>query len=413
MKANNLGDIHSVEHVKELDGLRGLLALWVALAHIFLWCGFAEPPIGGIAGRILETVIKSDAAVQAFFILSGFAISHLLYSRKPAFGRFMLGRFFRIYPIYFTCLLLGLLSVPITPYILETAPWRETSYFGAIESLSQSEREAPLQHLGMHLTLLHGVLPKQVLPNSAATLLVPAWSISVEWQYYLCALLIAAFARSAIGLVGMAVVSWVAIRYGYHWINPLKGFMPLVLPFFLVGIGSYHLFRAFVASGGRRSAQYIALVGAAIAAVFLTRWNMIAMAIWVVSLGCLFVEPIGLVGRPLGWYRVLLAHPIIQFLGRLSYPLYLVHWPLIAFFLALLLYIEPNASFAVALTLLLTLGLPLMLLSAYILHVTIEAPCMRIGKRLARGSHPAMPAGAMSAAPLIVEGEPKGAGKVA
>lgn len=388
-------------HVVELDGLRGLLALWVAVSHLLLWCGFAEAPVPGAIGRAFRALVYSPAAVETFFILSGFAISYLIYTRPPSYAAFMTGRFFRICPVYFTCLALGFISAALTPVVLAHAPWRETSYFDAVGALSSSETTAPWRHLGAHLTLLHGAIPKQVLANSAATLLPPAWSISVEWQYYLCALLVAALTRSAPGLLGLAGVAWFALGHERAWTNPLPAFFPLILPLFLIGIGSYHLYATFRARGAARSPTHTLIVVAAAAAAFLFRWHSVALVIWAVCFGCLFTTPSGFAGRALEGLRRLLGHALLQWLGRISYPLYLVHWPLIVFSLAALLHYKPGLSYDEAALWLLLAGVPLILGAAWLLHLWIEAPCMRLGKRLTASTarRPA-PAARADAGPL-------------
>lgn len=381
--------IHRPGHVIELDGLRGLLAVCVALSHIVLWCGFAEPPVGGRGARLYGSFIYAQWTVEVFFILSGFAISYLIHTQQPTFTRFMIGRFFRIYPVYLFCAVLGLAALNITPFVLETATWRETSYFSDVRTLLLNEQSAPWQHWLAHLTLLNGALPKDVLPGAAATVLVPAWSISVEWQFYLCALLLARFVRSALGILALGGIAWLGVVSGQAWINPMPAFLPLVLPLFLIGIGSYHLYATFVAVGARRSRRYTVIVAAALAATLLLRWHTLALVIWIAAFGSLFLERSSWFARPLCALRATLAYPFFQFLGRISYPLYLVHWPLLIALLALLLYFKPAMLFSEALTWLLLAGLPLMIGAAYLLHRVIEAPFMRLGKRLSSSRSPA------------------------
>lgn len=369
--------------VDELDGLRGVLALWVAISHILLWCGFAEPPLsGGRFGRMWDSMIYSPFAVEAFFILSGFAISSLIYARPQSYLGFMTGRFFRIYPVYLLCLFLSLVLMGVTPWLLENASWRQTAYFSAVGSLSASERAHPVLHGVSHLSLLNGMVPRQVLPGSAATLLPPAWSISVEWQYYLVAPMIALFVRSAGGLLLLVGGAWLAIRYGGPWHNPLPAFFPVMLPFFLVGIGSHYLYKAFCASGGKRSSRYTALVAAALGVALLSGWEPVTMAIWAAAFGCLFVDGNGLMTRILCWVRRSLRNRWIQWLGRISYPLYLVHWPLIIVGLTLLVWWRPTMHFREAVLWMLGAGLPLILLAGFLLHKYVEAPAMRLGRQL-------------------------------
>ena len=374
----------SAGRVAELDGLRGVLALWVAVAHVLLWCGFAEAPFGGRAGRFFITLVYSPEAVEVFFILSGFAISYLIYSQKQGFGSFMTGRFFRIYPVYLLCLALGVGAAWLTGFILDHASWRETSYFDGLRMLADNEQARPTAHLAAHLGLAHGVFPQTVLPGGAATLLVPAWSISVEWQYYTCALLIAFCSRHALGLLLLAGGCWFAARHGAAWINPLPAFLPLVLPFFLIGIGSYHLYVAHFAKGGGRSRRNARYVAVALAGAILLQWHSLSLAIWIVAFGSLFVEPSRGFGRILVVARRILGHPVTQFLGKISYPLYLVHWPLLILLLTILLHYRPNASAFEAAGWMTLVGIPLMLAAGYLLHRTIEAPFMQLGRRLTR-----------------------------
>ncbi len=382
MNPNSTPKSRSADHVSELDGLRGVLALCVALSHIVLWCAFAERGFGGRAMRLYHSFIYAHWAVQVFFILSGFAISYLIYSRRPSFGAFMAGRFFRIYPVYLVCIGLSFVAAIFTPFVLENAAWRTTSYFHDVKVLVDHESSAPWHHFVAHLTLLNGLLSKDVLPGAAATVLVPAWSISVEWQFYLAALAIVAAVRRPVALICICAIGVLGSRFGTPWINPMPAFLPLVLPFFLVGIGSYHLYALFVKHGAQRSRRNAVFVGAAFGAALLLRWHTMALLVWIAAFGSLFVERAGVLGTGLTIVRNILAHPIAQWLGRISYPLYLVHWPLLILLLAALLKFAPEAHALQALGWLLGAGLPMMLGAAHLLHRTVEAPLMRFGKRL-------------------------------
>jgi peptidoglycan/LPS O-acetylase OafA/YrhL len=221
------------------------------------------------------------------------------------------------------------------------------------------------------------------LPGSAATLLVPAWSISVEWQYYLLAPLIALLVRSGTGLLLLAGLAWLGIRYGGPWNNPLPAFLPPMLPFFLIGIASYHLYEAFCGSGAPRSSRYAVFVAAAVGAAVVFKWHSAALAIWAVAFGCLFVAGDGTLVRVLRGLRRGLGHRWVEQLGKISYPLYLVHWPLIIICLTVLLSWKPRIASHEAALWLLCGGLPLIVGAAFLLHRFVEAPAMRLGRRLA------------------------------
>jgi peptidoglycan/LPS O-acetylase OafA/YrhL len=369
--------------VDELDGLRGLLSLWVVLAHIFCWTGFMEFFTAPHAFRpILVEFIGAGGAVETFMILSGFAISFLLNKRHQSYGQFMLGRFFRIYPVYFVCLLLGfMVALHFTPYVLHTAQWRGTVYFEWNRSWSSSELSETGWQAFWHLTLLNGLIPRRLLSNATATFLVPAWSISLEWQYYLVAPFLARFVRSGAGLLFLTALAWLGLRLAHGWTNPHVAFLPAQLPLFLIGIGSYHLYEQFAKLLHRRSSVFAVPVAALLATGILTSWHSTALTLWALGFGCIFIQGDDPLSRTLSALRAFLLYRWLQRLGHISYCVYLVHWPLLIAFLAALLYWRPEISSTHALLLMLFLGLPLILFVASILHTWIERPLMTLGKR--------------------------------
>ena len=367
--------------IDEFDGLRGILSLWVAVSHMLCWCGFVTVRFisdHGASKRLWDEFVFAAGAVETFMILSGFVITHLLYTDRQPFGKFMLGRFFRIYPVYLFCLLLGFGSIFFVPHILEQAQWRDTVYFQWEQSHSDCELARPIAHLVAHLTLLFGLVPEQILPQSAATLLTPAWSISLEWQFYLVAPLIALAVRSRTGILLLAAVCCGDFFYPRFWGN---AFLPGKLSLFLVGIGFYHLYRNQDKWKSFNQIPYAIL--AVFCAVILVSWHWVALSIWVLVFGCLFIRA-GDSGRfsvILLTLRRVLLHPVLQYLGRMSYPVYLIHWPVIILLMYGLLQIDPDITEGKALIFMCSLGLPIILAVAFLLHRFLEVPLMRLGKK--------------------------------
>jgi len=236
----------SLSRIDEFDGLRGVLALWVALSHIFCWCGFSSFPLtlphllGAAVGRFWVQFSFAGAAVDTFIILSGFAISFMLHARPQSYGQFLTGRFFRIYPVYFLCLLVGFFSIFFVPFVFANAGWQDNEYFNLyVRPALASALAHPGIHLISHLTLLFGVIPEMLLPHASITLLSPAWSITLEWQYYLLAPFLAWFALRPSGLLALGIIGSGGLFYSHFWGN---AFFPAELPLFLIGIGSYHLY---------------------------------------------------------------------------------------------------------------------------------------------------------------------------
>jgi peptidoglycan/LPS O-acetylase OafA/YrhL len=374
----------SQSRIDELDGLRGLLALWVAVSHIFCWCGFSNLP-NTMLNCIRNAWIRfsyASGAVDTFIILSGFVISFLLHTRPQSYRQFLTARFFRIYPVYLACLLLGFGAAFLAPFILENASWRANQYFLLYQNPSSVSLLArPFSYLATHLTLLFGLIPEKILPFTAIALLAPAWSISLEWQYYMIAPLLARLICTRTGLIILGLVGWCDFIYSHFWSD---AFLPAKLPLFLVGIGSYHLYAEAYRFVKFKCASMVVI--AVLVAVITFSWHWIALAIWTLVFGGLLVGQADFNDQD-EWVRWLLCgrqvllHPALQKLGHLSYPLYLIHWPLIIFLLSGLLRWRPQATSFEALSFMVVLGTPVMLLTAWLLHTFVESPMIQWSKK--------------------------------
>jgi len=374
----------ALPRIDELDGLRGILAMWVVLVHVIGWCGLSleifNPPVS-VERLWVEAV---QGAVDAFIILSGFVISYLLHARPQTYRQFMIGRFFRIYPVYFVCLLFGWCMIGPVSYLLDHVAWRDTNYFQWwIVPAATAQAAHPIAHLLAHLTLLFGMIPDRILPGAPVTLLGPAWSITLEWQYYLVAPLLARWVCSRSGLLLVGLVCSCDFMFVHFWST---SFLPIKLPLFLVGIGSFHLYSK--APGWRLNPRLVATsVAITLAAVIIISWHWIPLGLWTLVLGCLLLEPVenGDAGeRGLNRLRRLLMHTVLQWLGKISYPIYLVHWPLLILLLLGIVRVRPETTSLAAFGILLAIGVPVILLTAWLIHKWIESPLMRFGKRFTR-----------------------------
>jgi peptidoglycan/LPS O-acetylase OafA/YrhL len=344
------------------------------------WCGFAAITLPESLAGWWPEIIYAKPAVEMFIILSGFVISFMLGAKRQSYWAFMRGRFFRIYPVYIICLLFALVTIHLMPSILHGAPWRDTMYYQWLGLISHSELGATPAHVLLHLTLLNGLFPRRFLFNSTGTLLPPAWSISLEWQYYLVAPFIALWVRSKWGLSLLAGVVCLGMKFGGHWGNPHQAFLAAQLPLFLIGIGSYHLYvRCAIGPGCSR--RMAATIGVLLMGALVLSLDSIALAGWGIVFGSILLRGDTHLGPVAGTVRRFLLLPWLQWLGRVSYPLYLVHWPIIVTSLFMLLRCKPAIAPGEALCWLLAVALPVSLIVAGLLHRFIEAPMMRFGKR--------------------------------
>lgn len=370
--------------VDELDGLRGLLALWVAVSHMVCLCGLHAVALPGSLTHAWIEFAYAEPAVECFIILSGFAISYLLASRPQPYRAYLTARFFRIYPVYLVCLLLALGTVFITPYVLSLPTWHDNIYLSWVVGHAYNTQMNVGTHLFMHATLLHGLPTRELLPDSASAILGPAWSITLEWQYYLVAPLIARGVKSTTGILVLCAIAWLGLRFGSRWENGHLAFLPGQLPLFLIGIASYHLYAWFRSVQMECTHTKNVLVAVFLGSAIVLHWHRTAIVIWAVVFGCILASGPDRLTRILSVVRRFLLLSWLQKLGQVSYSLYLLHFPLIIVLLYGLMLVAPAISAPNALLAMLAIGLPVVLGLTVLLHRVVELPGMRLGRDLSR-----------------------------
>lgn len=308
------------------EGLRGYMAWWVVIGHAINLCG-----LRGVVPAILN---RADVAVNIFIILSGFVICHLALEKEEPYPVYIKRRAFRILPIYFFCLVCALMATTAYDFAYQSEWVYDVE--GKVTRAQEIQKHFGT-HLLLHVSMLHGLVPDTVLPYSASSLLAPAWSLSLEWQFYLVApffvFLLAKQGRTRI--ISVAVI--LAIVLAFKKIVPLDwqypSALPLALHFFMVGI----LSRVFIAELARY-AGYVPLVGLALFLVVPPKYAL-EVAIWSVFLGAALLEYNDSVapldkGRSRNFaVRMLGAMTSNRFMakvGQTSYSTYLIHIPLFA-----------------------------------------------------------------------------------
>ena len=297
--------------VPELHALRGALAFWVFAAHLL---GDAE---GTLALRVLGA---GGLAVDGFIMLSGFVITMTLRNGKVGYREFITRRFFRLFPVLAVCVVLALVVHELAgPRLVRELP------------------DTPLRVL-LVLGMVQGMVPDGVLSCAARSVLGPAWSISLEWQFYLVAPALIGFMSAGAGrpnggrpialgrtlliAAGTLVGAWVTFR-SLSFCGT-SSFLPMRLGYFLVGILSA---QAWLALRGTET-EMLHLLFAGIAALlfaFIPSMQLLTLLPWVAVLYASLAERDPM-ARPL---RALLRTSPMQQLGSISFSLYLVHIPVI------------------------------------------------------------------------------------
>jgi peptidoglycan/LPS O-acetylase OafA/YrhL len=326
----------------DIDGLRG-----VAVAAVVLFHAFPAALPGGFVG------------VDVFFVISGFLITSLIVGAMDE-GRFSLAHFYarRIRRLFPALILVLAASLGAGWYILSTESfvrlgghaaaasafvsnlvfWRESGYFEAAAGAT------PLLHL---------------------------WSLGVEEQFYLTwPVLLALFARrlnvTVITALLMAVsfTANIAVSAG----DPADAF-------YLPHTRAWELLAgAWLALRLRSRAPLPRWLGAAGLA-------LIALSLVVIgedqrfpgwwALGPVVGACLVIAAGPVAPVNRLLSSRALVVLGLISYPLYLWHWPILAF--ARLSLVEPASPLLVVGLIVLAVGL------AWMTQSLVEAP-IRFGR---------------------------------
>lgn len=363
-----------------LEGLRGFLALYVVLDHTLEYSGY----VGELA-RPLFFLRAGGYAVDEFVILSGFVIFYLLDKRAEDYRTFLTRRFLRLYPV---AIVMFAVAVPVSLLrhwnVTHAGAYSSPEHIHAVTSTIHAWWEHWTWNSILHGTLLHGLVPDSLLPHASEAFLDPAWSISLEWQFYLVAplcFLLATKSRSARLLLCLLCAAIVLLR---PWLpGDLYGAaLWSHVEFFFIGGASYFFFKH--ARGRAPRATPLIVLAVVVLLLGITRGRPQELApiyVWAVMLSLLCARPDD---RLRAWLARPLEHPSAQVLGRLSYSVYLAHLPLMAVVQFALLNLAPGLDRVSHFALLFAGTLLVTLPMAAVLYATIEAPFIRWGNAIAQ-----------------------------
>jgi peptidoglycan/LPS O-acetylase OafA/YrhL len=340
-----------------------MLAVYVMLGHAM--------PFTTLPHWLAGPFNHGEAAVDLFFALSGLVVFNSLERFQYRFQPFLLGRARRLLPVYFSVLGLAVGLI----FLGSPLPWMPwvTAGSAAGEFWALGLPHFFAWHLLAHVTLTHGLIPQGVLPWAYVTLLGPAWSLSTEWQFYVLIALVMNRLQTSrrlihftYALLGLGVV--------YHVLAPLlpegwqfsRAFLPDAAPYFALGLASVLWMR---------NRNPIPLV--------------VCLSV-VCGLGLVSGQPSKAL-IPIGWAVAMLAQRnprmallpklldsrAAQYLGAISYPLYLLNEPMQR---ACAMLIAPMVGNSPALftTLWLPAALATPIIAAMALHYWVEMPFMKM-----------------------------------
>ena len=375
-----------------VESLRGWMAWWVVLGHAL----HLSATTGSFERFPLSLLPAGGFAVNVFMVISGFVIAHLLLQGRESYGQYLFRRGWRLLPLMMAMVLVAIAIRPLyeNAYILN--PFLSEHQMRA-ERFRVEIAYWP-QHIIAHLTMLHGALPEQWLRYSSTSYLAPAWSISLEWQFYIIAPLLLAMlttrtARSVIMTAITLAISALSLS-GKLGAWQTESFLPQMLSFFLIGMTLRLIFKT-LEDGGNPPYQALFITGLSVVALILLSLDNLSFVIIqlsVVSVAILTFFVIAAVegsvlrinSRVFDRFAWLVAlNPAIIAIGRVSYSTYLVHIPVFSAVVGTRTMLGApitHASLIVWTGLAVLLTLP----ASFLCYRFIEAPSVALGKQFFR-----------------------------
>jgi peptidoglycan/LPS O-acetylase OafA/YrhL len=342
-----------------LDGLRAVAAVSVMLFHFFNhWVSPIHDRLAEILPKATQVFLEhADLGVEVFFVLSGFVIAHSLFGKTitPRYvGSFILRRSLRLDPPYWVMIAMSL----ALPCVLFPADAQD--FFAKFGGTT-----------GVLVNMFY--LPDLLWQPRIVGV---AWTLCLEVQFYLAFLCLLAMTQSAravfggryrwvssafaaalfAGLLAFSVHRWMSLGkndFSGRWFMFFTGVM---LYWTVAGRIDWKVFGGYLAvilglSIGFREPRSATVLGA-------------TLAIYASAMT--------------GGLRTWLGESAIQYFGRISYSLYLVHMTAGVATINLIMHFGNESTAVVLFALVAAAGVSIGL--ADLLNRFVEMPAMRLSK---------------------------------
>jgi len=358
--------------IDSLEGLRGLMSFWVWVSHVSTMATLSLDKHEGW-GRVLA---NGDFAVGVFVILSGFVISlNLDSSKAPSYTGFLIRRGFRLFPIYLISLYVSVLLLEPSMTALQQLPWDGPRTSDRLE-IFQNTINYFWTHLFLHTFLLHGIVPDKILPSTSFAFMGQAWSLTLEWQFYLVApLAFFLLTRTKLGHVKHLLVMLATVAVSKVFGQP--SFLFSMLYLFAVGYFGQRLLRG-LRDGSlsmTQCVQYLVVEGLVVS---VTGTGFISFLIW----SSVFIAVgLSIQGRRSAVLKILESPPI-RLLGNISYSFYCLHMAVMYALVYLLIVTFDIRDRDLYIAILIPASLAATLLLSWLAYRVVEMPMQDFGKRL-------------------------------
>jgi peptidoglycan/LPS O-acetylase OafA/YrhL len=363
-------------HIDELQSLRGVAALIVAVSHMSSI--YLLPPAARIA---IDAVCNAHASIIVFFVLSGYVLTGSLLRRGfswPSVKGFYVTRLFRLFPALWVASAVSALFLILYP--------------------QRMIHPAITNWFALYL-LPFPTSPALILAALAIdrSLIMPVWTIFIELMGSAIMPLLAAISMvrtrlySGI-LLGLGVAAY-ALVYAPHRLNSLVYMFDFALGAWLAS-RDWKLFSvkslpitfaaAFTLMFFRLA--WFAILTGHLRPLYFGYADPVPML--VEGIASFFL--IGALASEHGRVR-LLRSPWAIWLGNISYSLYLIHFPVAILVAKILSHVfSDGTSAATATAVLMTSGLAISFTLAFLIYRFIEIPSIAFGKRVSRRFIPAV-----------------------
>ena len=372
----------AVSRLPSVEGLRAYLALWVLVCHAMWASGYEAEALAGLP----KLIRLGQYAVDLFIIISGFVIVLSLDKERETYLQFIVRRFFRLFPVF---IVLFVVAIPLSQVDLwnlsHASQYVTPDQIEYRTDILKSWWENIHWNIPLHLLMLHGTIPKVLIKDAPGAFLAPAWSVSLEWQFYLMVPLAYAWAVSArryrnLGLCALCLVLVPATRHVLPMVQ-YGAALPFHVEYFFLGAASYFIYQRQVAHQLSDTAFPVACC----LAVFLFNlsgraWSLIPVVLWIAFLGLLLEHPSSFSSR---LALPLLTNPFVLYRGRISYSLYLSHILVMIVVQYALLTWAPHLSRMVHFVVLLACTTTVTISVSMFLYRFLEAPGIYVGRSLA------------------------------
>ena len=372
-----------MKRFQALEGLRGVLAWAVVFSHLANFSDIYKRGFGALVN------ILGTPSVLIFVIISGFVITHAILERPEPYRSYLTRRFMRIFPLFAITSVLGYFACDVQVFTLASVAYSGNPDFdfrSVVNGIASSNHQNFWPHALAHLTMLHGAISDDVLPFSEYAFNMPAWSVSLEWQFYVIAPFVLAIVMRRKNLFLFAfilvVVEAALLRahlFG-HFSQP--SILPAAATYFAIGIACRLTYPVLAGS-----TRYPIGISALIIIMLLPISSVLTapVLVWMlVYLGLI----VGREGDSDTLYaqihRRVWENPLILYFGSRSYSIYLTHMLTITLCHFLWMKLQPMAGPMETFVALSIMTVPVTMAVAEVLYRSVERPGIALGSRIAQ-----------------------------